>query len=323
VKRSTRAPLVGRGASALLPLLVQSGALTGALFIGIDGGGTMCRARVRAADGALVGEGVGGPANARLDPKLVMGSILDASREALRAGGLAERDLSRAAVGLGLAGAGLRSAGARLLAEPHPFAAVSIETDAYAAWLGAHGGRDGAILILGTGSCGLAVVGGRQVYVSGWGAEVSDEASGNWIGREAMRRALWAYDGRVKPSALSDAVMARFEGSAEKAVAFATTARPADYARLVPLVFDLAGRLDAVALAIVDEASRDAGRIIARLLEAGAPSVCLLGGLAAPLGAWLPPPIKAVLAEPRGDAMEGAILMARAAAAGQPQAARA
>lgn len=298
--------------------------LGNALFIGIDGGGTTCRARIRDASGALVGEGVGGPANARLDPALVMDSILTASRAAAKSAGIAPVELTRAAAGFGLAGAGLKRACAALLAEPHPFAAVAIETDAYAAWLGAHGGADGAILILGTGSCGLAVVSGRQSYVSGWGAEVSDEASGNWIGREVIRRALWAHDGRAARSALSEAVLARFDGSAEQAVAFATTARPAEYGRFVPLVLEHASRRDPLALAIVSQAAADATRIIARLLEVGAPSVCLLGGLARPLTEWLPPPVRAALAEPQGDAMEGAILLARQAggAAGPAIAAR-
>ena len=48
-----------------------------------------------------------------------------------------------------------------------PFRTIAIGTDAYATWLGAFGGEDGAILILGTGSCGLAVVGGEQFQVSG------------------------------------------------------------------------------------------------------------------------------------------------------------
>lgn len=281
------------------------------LLIGIDGGGSTCRARLCDLTGAVLGEGVGGPANVRLDAARVMDSILTASRAATEAGGLSANDLTRAHAGLGLAGAALRSACDRLLAEPNPFASIAIETDAYAAWLGAFAGEDGAILILGTGSCGLAVVDGKQFDVSGWGAEVSDEASGHWIGREAIRRALWAYDGRAAATPLSDAVLARLGHSAEAVVAFATTARPADYASLVPLVFEHAEARDPLALALVTEAAADAVRIIMRLLEVGAPSVCLIGGLAEPLSAWLPQSVRQRLAKPRGDALDGAILMAR------------
>jgi glucosamine kinase len=287
------------------------------LYIGIDGGGTNCRARLRDVAGALLGEGVGGPANARLDPALVMQSILTASRGAAAAAGLADGDLQRTHAGFGLAGAGLKSAAERLRKEPNPFLSIAIETDAYAAWLGAYQGSDGAILILGTGSCGLAVVGGRQVYVSGWGAEVSDEASGHAIGREAIRRALWAYDGRAAMTPLAAAILRRFDDRAEAIVAFATTARPADYGRLVPLVFEHAGRRDPLGLALVSEAAAEAARIINRMVDAGAPSVALIGGLAEPLSEWLPPPVRARLSKPKSDGLDGAILMARRANAAE------
>jgi glucosamine kinase len=281
------------------------------LLIGVDGGGTQCRARLCDLAGHVLGEGVGGPANVRLEPARVMQSILTAGRAAAAAAGLAESDLARAHAGLGLAGAALTSARERLLKEPNPFAAIAIETDAYAAWLGAFGGGDGAILILGTGSCGLAIVGGRQVDVGGYGAEVSDEASGNWIGREAIRRSLWAHDGRAATTPLAAAVLKRFHDSTEAVVAFATAARPADYAALAPLVFTHAGERDPLALTILSEAAADAARIVLRLVAAGAPSVCLIGGLAKPLAAWLPPEAKAHLSTPQGDALDGALLMAR------------
>jgi glucosamine kinase len=283
------------------------------LFVGVDGGGTSCRARIRDSEGALLGEGTGGPANARLDPKLVMGSILTACTAAVRAARLDAEDLRRAHAGFGLAGAVVGEVNKRLLRESHPFASVVIDTDAYAAWLGAHQGKDGAILILGTGSCGLAVIGGRRIYVGGWGAEVSDEASGQMLGREAIRRALWVHDGRAEPTPLANEILAHFDNSAEKIVAFATGALPADYARFAPLVFDYAGPGDALALALVTQAAADAARIITRLLEVGSPSVCLLGGLAGRLTPWLAADVRARLSPLQADAMDGAILMARAA----------
>ena len=129
-----------------------------------------------------------------------MRAILAAVRAAARPAGIAETELKAAHAGFGLAGADVKSARDELLrlfrAEKF-FRRIEIENDAYATWLGAFGGADGAILILGTGSCGLAVVGGKESYVSGYGGNVSDEASGGWLGREALRRTLWAFDGRL------------------------------------------------------------------------------------------------------------------------------
>jgi glucosamine kinase len=100
----------------------------------------------------LLGEGWGGPANIHLDLIVAAQSIRTASKAAVRAAGLDERSLHRAHAGLGLAGAGIKSASDGLHSKLGPFASVVLETDAYIAWLGAHRTADGGIVILGTGS---------------------------------------------------------------------------------------------------------------------------------------------------------------------------
>ena len=188
-----------------------------------------------------------------------------------------------------------------------------LETDAYAAWLGAFRGEAGAILILGTGSCGFTVVEGKPTYVGGWGFEVSDEGSGAAIGREALRRALWVLDGREASTPLAEHILAEFGRDPQAIVAFAGGAKPADFARFAPVVLDHAQRNDALGVALVETAAADVSRIAVRLLDLGAPAVCLLGGLASALRPWLPAKIQERLAEPLSDAMDGAILMAQRA----------
>src|SRR4029077_16103214 len=167
------------------------------LFIGIDGGASFCRARIRDMGGNLLGEGWGGPANIHLDLALAVQSIRAASEGAVQVAGLDQRSLHRAHAGLGLAGRGIKGACDGLRSKLSPFASIVLESDAYIAWLGAHRAADGGIVILGAGSCGLAVVNGQRITVGGYGPEVSDEAGGQGIGREALRRALWAFDGRI------------------------------------------------------------------------------------------------------------------------------
>src|SRR4029078_10904342 len=79
-------------------------------FIGIDGGASSCRARLRDVEGNLLGEGLRGPAIVVLVSHVAKDATRAASRAAIRAAGLDERVLHRAHAGLGLAGAGLRSA---------------------------------------------------------------------------------------------------------------------------------------------------------------------------------------------------------------------
>ena len=279
------------------------------LFLGIDGGATQSRARIRDAAGRLLGEGQSGPANSRLGIAETIGAVLAAAGAAARAAGLA--DLGRLHAGLGLAGVTGERERALILAEPLPFASTAVDSDAYAAWLGACGGKDGAILIVGTGSCGLAVVGGRRINVGGWGDIISDEGSGNAIGREALRRAVWALEGLIPPSALAETILARFGRDPEKVIAWAASARKGDFARFAPLVFERAAARDSLGMALAADAARDIARMAERLLEVGAPSVCLIGGLAASIAPWLPPPLRDRLAPPLADAVDGAILMAR------------
>ena len=94
----------------------------------------------------------------------------------------------------------------------NPFASTVLETDAYVAWLGAHQGGDGAIVILGTGSCRLTMIKGRRIGVAGWGAEVRmRRAVKEWVGK-ALHRTLWTLDGRAEKTALSAAILDRFGG---------------------------------------------------------------------------------------------------------------
>jgi glucosamine kinase len=281
------------------------------LLLGLDGGGTKCRARLRDARGLLLGEGTGGRANVRLDPEVVWNSVLAATREALAAAKLGEQDLARVHAGMGAAGAGQAAALERFLSRPHPFASMTVDTDAHAAWLGAFKGGDGAILIVGTGSCGYGSVGGQRHYVGGWGYEISDEGSGAAIGRDALRQAIWAHDGRIAGCSLTRSILSEFGNDPETLIDWVGTARGSDYARFAPVVLEHADRRDPLGLAIVSKAASELAHIAIRLLDLGAPALCLFGGLAEPLRPWLPPPVQRAITEPAGDALDGAILLAR------------
>jgi glucosamine kinase len=285
------------------------------LFLGLDGGGTKCRARLCDAGGVLLGEGSGGRANVRLEPELVWNSVLSATREAMAAAKLSDADFERIHAGMGAAGAGQASALDRFMSHPHPFVSMTVETDAHTAWLGAFGGDDGAILIVGTGSCGYGSVGGQRHYVGGWGYEISDEGSGAAIGRAALRHAIWAHDGRISATALSSALLAEFGNDPEALIDWVGTARGSDYARFAPVVLEHAGRRDPLGIALIQNAASDLAQIALRLLDLGAPALCLFGGLAEPLRPWLPPPVQDAITAPSGDALNGAILLARESAA--------
>src|SRR5262249_15012667 len=101
----------------------------------------------------------------------------------------------------------------------------------------------------------------------------------------------------------------------ERLVDWARTAKPGDFARLAPLVFAQARQRDPLAIELVGAAASEIARIGQRLLELGAPSLAMIGGLAEAMLPWLPAHFRVRLAAPEADAMDGAIVLARRACA--------
>ncbi|MCU0826778.1 MAG: ATPase [Tabrizicola sp.] len=276
------------------------------LFLGIDGGGTGCRAAVADSFGRILGTGVAGPANIASDLAGASQSILEATKQALaEAGGLAApADLM---AGLGLAGANAAGVADRLR-ETLPFARLRIETDAVAAVKGALGGDDGIVAALGTGSVFASQRGGQIRQIGGWGLVLGDDGSGARLGRGLLAAALGAVDGYRAMTPLLAEVL-REQGGAEGVIAFSLRARPAEFAALAPRIV---GSRDPVAQELVAEAVEDVARSIA-LLQGGAPlPVTYLGGLGPTYatrlgGRW-------AVREPLGSALDGALLLAREAA---------
>src|SRR5262249_41791239 len=205
------------------------------LYLGVDGGGTRCRARLQTEDGRVLGQGLAGPASMRLGFDAVHDAIMSATRQALAEARLPEEALSRVFAGIGVAGTGIIGAREALEAWRHPFAGAWFEGDAYLAFLGAFGGREGGIVVAGTGSIGIAYL-EKTVRVGGYGFPVSDEGSGAHIGVNALRQALRTLDGRAEPSAFSQDVLARFSNDAAAVTDWMRNAMPTDYASLAPFV---------------------------------------------------------------------------------------
>ena len=71
-------------------------------FIGIDGGGTSCRAAVATADGVVLGTAKAGPANILTDLDGALANIVGASRAAFADAGLDPETYASACTLLGL-----------------------------------------------------------------------------------------------------------------------------------------------------------------------------------------------------------------------------
>jgi len=281
------------------------------MYLGIDGGGTRCRARIEDESGRVLGEASSGPATTRVGIEKAWRSIMEATEAAAAQAGLSYEDFARMQAAIGLAGLGRRGAEAALKNIAHPFATTVFITDGMAACPGAHSGADGAIVVAGTGSVGVGLIGGREIRIAGYGFPVSDEGSGADIGLQVVRLALRAADRRFELTPLLSEVLAAFDSDPYQAVAWSEEARATDYAAFAPIVMRHANFGDPVGRRIVERAADAIGDLLDLFLARGIDRLSLVGGLSDAITPWLTPDLRDRLKRPDADAAAGALLVAR------------
>lgn len=280
-----------------------------AYFLGVDGGGTGCRARICDASGRALGSGGAGPANIASDLHGARKSILDATQAALDDAGLPGETMHSLYAFLGLAGANIDSA-ATELSKLLPFEKTQIDNDAAIALEGAIGSQDGAAAIIGTGSIFVQRKAGTFIPRGGWGLTVSDHASGARLGRSLLELSLLAHE-QIRPhSALSQKTMAQFENDPQEIVTFVQSASPADFGRFAPEIFAFAKQNDAAATAIIGQAILDIEDIL-RIMELQADQpFCMLGGLGPKYVPYLSKDYREQVQPPLTNAVGGAASLA-------------
>lgn len=279
-------------------------------FIGIDGGGTSCRAALADGDGAVLGRGKSGASNILTDPDTALKHIAEAARLAFEEAAL-EPDLSSASAILGLAGNNVGDA-VNYVQARLPFRQSDVVSDGVIALQGAIGDEDGAIGIVGTGTVYIARHEGKLRSVAGWGFQVSDLGSGARLGQLALQESLLAYD-RIHPmTGLAKAILAEFGDNPENVVDFARLAKPGDYGRYTPKVFEFAQLGDEAAIRILKTgaAGIDEALDAVNAITKGKGRLCLLGGLAPLYPEYLAERHRTRLSEPLADALTGAVALA-------------
>lgn len=278
-------------------------------ILAVDGGGTQCRAAIAALDGTILGRATAGSANMATDPQGAMASVVDAARAALAAGGIAETPLSSIHAYLGLAGANVEPDHSSLIAGL-PFRDTRIVEDSVIAVRGALGPDDGVMAVLGTGSVYGGRRDGRMLRAGGWGFVVGDQGSGARLGRALLEQTLLAHDGVVPKSDLTQSVMREYGDDPNRIVAFGATARPADFARYAPLVFESADQGDTVAMSVVAGAVADVNAALGAIVWDECNHLCLTGGLAENYQHRLAQKFIRILQPVRGNALAGAVELA-------------
>lgn len=264
---------------------------SGPYVVGVDAGGTRTRAAIVTLDGVVAGYGTGPGANPNSGGGTAS-ELTDALATALTA---AVKDLDPALIAggvFGIAGAGAANRPRAVAAAQAAWDAAGIAgepeviTDMPVAYAAGSAERFGLVVFAGTGA-GAAVINAGDIErrADANGYLIGDEGSAVWIGREAVRAAMRAYDGRGRATVLAETVPRALLGEAAEPLLAALppgvtaptgaptagrtwsgsdlpqaiirsvyAARPAAIGRMAPLVSAAAEAGDAVAAGIVDGA---------------------------------------------------------------------
>jgi glucosamine kinase len=256
-----------------------------ALFLGIDGGGskTVC---VLGDQTTILGRGRAGGSNViRLGEALAREALHSAIGQACAAANIDSATISQTCIGV--AGAGREDIAEkvqRLIAELVG-GKILVVGDMEITLHAAFGGGPGVIVIAGTGSIAFGRNSrGQTARAGGWGFAISDEGSGHWIGKRAVRAAMRARDEGTNGVLLEKVLKSFAVASADELVLAASASPTPDFAKLLPPVLEAAEAGDAVANSVLIQAGTELAElariVIARLFtEKEAVPVAMSGGV--------------------------------------------
>ncbi len=256
-----------------------------AYFLGIDGGGTKTDCAL--GDGASVlGRGrEAGSKLARVGEAQSRAALHGAIRQAATQAGVDLKQIERTCVGVaGASRPEVIEAVRALVAELVP-GEIEVVGDMHVALEAAFPGAPGVVVIAGTGSIAYGRnERGETARAGGWGSAISDEGSGEWIGRKAAAAALRAYDSG-QSTALIQCILNSWRLATRDDVArLANSFPPPDYSALVPQILATADAGDGAARDVLLQAGTELAhlaKLVTRRLWPGGQEarVAVVGGV--------------------------------------------
>ena len=269
-----------------------------AIYLGIDGGGTKTTCVVTDENNILGTATSGGSNITRHGDARVREALHGAVRDACAAAKVDPATVVSACVGLSGAGRPeVRDAVTRMMREVLR-GKIEVVTDLETTLEAAFDDGPGVITIAGTGSIAYGRdAGGQTARAGGWGLAISDEGSGQWIGRAAVSAVLGAKDAGEDPALLKPILELWKLTTLDELVRHANASPPPDFSSLVPLVLDAAenprpsgawtghpSQSDALARNVLERAGNElaalARNVVRRLFGAGGSvRVAMAGGV--------------------------------------------
>ena len=256
-----------------------------AFFLGIDGGGTKTDCALGNGDGVLGRGREAGSKLARVGEAQTRAALHGAIRQAAIEAGVDLAQVCRTCVGMaGGSRPEVTQAVRALVAEIVP-GEIEVVGDMPVALEAAFPGAPGVVVIAGTGSIAYGRnERGETARAGGWGPAISDEGSGEWIGRAAAAAALRAYDSG-HTTALIECILNSWHLATRDDVArVANATPPPDYAALLPQILATAEAGDGTARDVLLQGGAELAqlaKIVVRRLWPGGEGaqVALAGGV--------------------------------------------
>jgi glucosamine kinase len=226
------------------------------VILGIDGGGTRTRAAIVSGEQVLAHAESGSIKRLRVGAEAAEHNLRELLKEVYAKAGI--NGVNAASVGV--ASASLPGIVEWITAVLQDFKAERSEVvgDEVIALDAAFHGGPGILVIAGTGSntIGRAADGSREC-AGGYSSRLGDEGSGYWIGVNAVRRALHAYDREEPTQILTKVGEIWGTHSLEDLVNLGDSTPGPDFAALAPAINELAEAGDPVAVGILKQAAAD------------------------------------------------------------------
>lgn len=261
------------------------------IFVGIDGGATNTRVVLASETGIILGHGIAGPSNYdNIGVDTARTNIAAALRYAYAQASLAPTPAEAAFFGM----AGVVSEKDRdiirniaVQCDVAPVTNIGIDHDIRIALAGGLAGKEGIVLIAGTGSSCYGRRNDGKNHRTGWGYLLDDLGSGYFLGMQAMIASIQEADGRGVPTQLSRSVQERlgYEHIDDiMRILYHNHLSVTEIASLALIVLESAETGDAVALSIVQRGAEELSRMVeavARTLQFNSDAVHITsaGGL--------------------------------------------
>ena len=278
-------------------------------LVGVDGGGSGTRIIVTDKKLKILASAQGDPSALGQGIEKAWRAILDTLARAFHYGNIPVPMLSECAIGLGLSGANNIIWKNEFYMRNPGFKNIIVDTDGFTTLLGAHGGKPGVVVAVGTGSVGMVLTQDQERKdVSGWGFPAGDESSGAWLGLKAAAITQKTLDGRREPSTLSELVLKFCGKEPTQFLNWLGNAGQNSFAQLAPLVFQSAAT-DSDAKNLLISAGIEIDLMAKTLDPKGELPISICGRLGEALIPYLPEPTQSRHQPAQGDSTIGALLL--------------